>query len=184
MPSRKGSTARPRKSSFPLLFSGWLLLLLCLAGCAGYRLGPSNGMAAGSKSIQINLFRNDTLEPRLSEAIGFALRRTIQQDGTFSLDTKDEGDIVLTGVVVSFERSGLSFQPADILTVRDFSLSMNARVKAVERGSGKVLLDAMVSGRTTVRAGADLVSAERQAVPLVAQDLSRNLTSLLVDGKW
>jgi hypothetical protein len=46
------------------------------------------------------------------------------------------------------------------------------------------LLERSVSGRTTVLIGDDLASAERQAVPLLAADLARNATSLLVDGNW
>ena len=42
----------------------------------------------------------------------------------------------------------------------------------------------MAQGRTTLRPGADFSSAERQAVPLLAEDLARNITSLLVDGSW
>ena len=29
------------------------LLFLALCGCAGYRLGPVNGVAAGEKSVQV-----------------------------------------------------------------------------------------------------------------------------------
>ena len=78
----------------------------------------------------------------------------------------------------------VSFQPADILTVRDYALSLTAKLTVKERGTGKVLFNREVIGRTTVRAGTDLASAERQAVPLLATDLARNATSLIVDGTW
>jgi hypothetical protein len=54
----------------------------------------------------------------------------------------------------------------------------------VERRSGRVLVDREVGGRTTIRIGPDLASAERQAVPNLAEDLARNVTSVLVDGTW
>ena len=38
--------------------------------------------------------------------------------------------------------------------------------------------------RTIIRAGSDLASAERQGVPLIAEDLARNAASLIVDGNW
>ena len=78
----------------------------------------------------------------------------------------------------------LSLQPADILTARDYALSMTAKLTVKERASGKVLFDREVSGRTTIRAGTDLASAERQAVPLLAEDLARNAISLVVNGGW
>ncbi len=166
------------------------LLLLCLAtalvglsGCA-YRLGPSNGENAGTRSIQVNPFQNKTPEPRLIEAVSFALRRQLQQDGTYALDTHNEGDIVLSGTIVSYERRSLSFQSRDVLTPRDYRLTITAHVTARDRISGKLLLDREIIGHSDIRIGADLASAERQALPIVAADLARNATALLVDGTW
>src|SRR5262245_38472857 len=162
------------------------VVLACagLWGCAGYRLGPTNGTAAGARSVQVNLFQNKTLEPRLTEAVGFSLRRILQQDGTYRLNTEGEGDVVLSGVLTAYERIGLSFQPRDTLSARDFELRLRAHITAVERGSGRAILDREVQGRTTLRPGPDFSSAEREAVPLLAEDLARNITSLLVDGSW
>jgi len=58
------------------------------------------------------------------------------------------------------------------------------QVTARDAVSGKVLVDRRVTGYTLVRAGADLTSAERQALPLLAEDLARRVTALLVDGSW
>lgn len=134
--------------------------------------------------MQINLFANNTWEPRLTDAVGMAIRRSVQRDGTYRLATRPNGDIVVDGVITDFDRSGLTFQPADILTVRDYQLTLRAKVRAVERGTGLVLIDSVVEGRTTIRSGVDLSSAERQAVPIMAEDLARNVTSLLADGTW
>ena len=161
-----------------------VFLPLFLLGCAGYHLGPTNGLEAGARSIQINLFRNDTLEPRLTEPVATALRRQIQRDGTYRLATQGDGDIIVDGLITDFRRDGVTFDPRDILTVRDYELTLYARVKAVERGTGRVLLEREVIGRTTIRSGPDLTSSERQAAPLLAEDLARNLTNLLVDGTW
>lgn len=165
----------------------WVLLLLCAIltpGCAGYRLGPTGGQVAGAKSVRVDLFRNETYEPRLTQAVGNALRRTLQQDGTYRLSTRGEADIILTGVITDYLRSGISFEPKDIITPRDFQIRMVAKVTATERSTGRVLLDREVGGRTTIRVGPDLDSAERQAVPSLAEDLARNVTSLLADGTW
>jgi hypothetical protein len=161
-----------------------LFTILAWAGCAGYRLGPTNGSPAGARSIQINLFQNTTFEPRMSEAVGLALRRIISQDGTYRLATDGDADIIVSGVINDFSRNALSFQPADVVTARDYSLAMRAHIIAIESSTGKTILEANVSGRTTLRVGADLSSAERQALPLMAEDLARNVTGLLVDGSW
>jgi hypothetical protein len=157
---------------------------LLMAGCAGYRLGPTNGMVAGEKSIQVNFFQNKTTEPRLLEAVNSAFRKKLQQDGTFRLNTSGDADIIVSGEITRFDRSGLTFQPGDIITVRDYNLALTVRLKATERATGKVLLDTPIIGHTTIRVGNDLVSAERQAVPMLAEDLARNAAGALVDGKW
>jgi hypothetical protein len=164
----------------------WLIACLGLlwCGCAGYQLGPTNGQIAGNKSIRVNLFRNETYEPRLTEAIGTALRRTLQQDGTYHLNTQGDPDIIVDGVVTRYRRIGVAFQSADTITPTDFQITIQAKVTAIERSTGRLILDKEVGGRTTIRIGPDLASAERQAVPNLAEDLARNVTSLLVDGTW
>ncbi len=169
------------------MWRNWCWIFVCgwlASGCAGYRLGPTNGEIAGAKSIQVNLFRNETFEPRLTEAVGTALRRRLQQDGTYRLGTRGEADIIVNGVILRYQRSGISFEPTDVITPRDFQITMVAKVTAVQSSSGRVILDKEVAGRTTIRIGPDLASAERQAVPLLAEDLALNVTSLLVDGTW
>jgi hypothetical protein len=157
---------------------------LVLSGCAGYRLGPSNGMAAGEKSIQIRPFSNSTLEPRLTDAVTAQLRREIQRDGTFRLASQDEGDIVVSGTITRYNRREISLSEADTLTPLDFHLMLTAHVTARERGTGKVLLDRIVTGSALIRMGANLPDAERQVLPVLACDLARNVTALLADGSW
>lgn len=160
------------------------LLCLLLTGCAAYQLGPTAGFPAGSRSIQVNPFQNETFEPRLSAPVTLALRKNLQRDGTYRLETRSPGDIVVTGALVRYDRDAISFQPRDTFTARDFEIRLIAKVTAIERASGRVVLDRQVIGRTTLRGGVDFNSAERQAVPLLADDLARNITSLLVDGEW
>jgi hypothetical protein len=161
-----------------------VLMAFGASGCAGYKLGPVNGLAAGAKSVQVNPFTNRTLEPRLGEEITAELRRQVQRDGTYRLASHDDGDIVVSGYVMRFVRHEISLSPSDTLTVRDFRLEMRAQVTATERGSGKVLLNQAVSGFTLIRVTTDLTSTERQALPLLAGDLAKNVTALLSEGTW
>jgi hypothetical protein len=165
------------------LFSLGLAVSL-LTGCAGYRLGPTNGIAAGEKSIQVNPFSNQTMEPRLGDAVTTAMRQNLQRDGTYRLSTHDGADIVVTGVLTHYVRHELSFLPQDVLTASDFRITVKAQVTARDLRSGKTILDREVSGYTLIRVGSDLVSAERQAMPLLADNLARNITALLVEGSW
>jgi len=159
-------------------------LALALAGCAGYQVGPVNGIKSGARAVTVRPFRNDTFEPRLTEAVDFALRRKLQQDGTYRLDTQGSGDIIVNGVIVNTERAALSFQPTDVITPRDYEMRLIAKVTATERITGKTILDKQFIGRTTIRASNNRDLAERQAQPTMAEDLARNITSALTEGPW
>jgi len=165
----------------------WFVLGLAAVlsgGCAGYRLGPTGGRSAGAQSVQVNPFVNQTVEPRLGEAVTAALRRELQRDGTYRLATRDGGDVVVSGTITRYFRHELSFVPDDVITVRDYRVTLTAQVTARERATGRVLLDRPVTGETLLRVGSDLASAERQALPLLATDLARKVTGLLADGSW
>lgn len=164
-----------------------LLLFLAaaaLAGCAGYKLGPTNGLPAGSRSIQVRPFANKTREPRVTEYLSISMRKQLQQDGTYRLEASTRPDILVTGEIIRFVRTGLSYQTNDVLTPQEYTLALVARVVAVDLNSGKTNLNQEVFGRTYMRIGNDQSSAERQAIPLLTDDLARNAVSFLVDGTW
>ncbi len=160
------------------------LLVVWLAGCAGYRLGPTNGLPAGSRSVQVNLFQNRTPEPRLSEAVAQALRKRFQQEGTYRVATQDDADIVIYGEILNYDREAVSFQPTDVITPVDFDITITVHVVAEERATGRKLIDRNVTGHTTIRIGSDQTSAERMSLPILAEDFAHNAASILVDGTW
>jgi hypothetical protein len=160
------------------------ILAAALAGCAGYRVGPTNGLTAGSRSVQVNPFINKTREPRITEYLASSLRRQLQQDGTFRLESQGGADILVSGEIIRFDRSGLSYQTNDVLTPQEYTLTLVAHVVATHAHSGKIDLDRNIQGRTYIRIGNDQSSAERQAIPMLTDELARNAVSLLVDGDW
>jgi hypothetical protein len=97
---------------FRILFASFLAL--ALSGCAGYRVGPSNGDRAGEKTVQVMPFANQSSEPRLGDNATAALRKEIQRDATFRLASNEPGDIVVNGIITQLLRIGVSFQPATI----------------------------------------------------------------------
>lgn len=155
------------------------------AGCAGYHLGPVNHMVAGEKSIQVVPFNNQTLQPRLGDAVTQALRELLQTDGTYRLVTREAGDVVVTGVITDYHREGVSYLRSDVTTAESYRVDVTAHVTARDRATGKVLLEKNdVKGYTLVQVGTDLADAERQSAPLLAEDLARNITALLTEGSW
>src|SRR5262245_65441498 len=163
---------------------GSCLLIIGFTGCAGYKLGPSNGLEAGEKSIQVVPFSNQTLEPRMGEAVTAALRKEIQRDGTFHLNTSGDADIIISGEVVHLRRHSLVYKAEDPATTTDYRLEITTKLVARSRVTGREIFNRDVTGQTSIHVGSDLSSAERQARPLLAEDLARNITALLADGEW
>ncbi len=167
----------------------WICLSLLGAGllsggCAGYKLGPTTGFPAGAKSVRVNFFENKTLEPRLVVAVNRAMKKQLQQDGSFALKTSGSADFVLNGEITDFRRNGISYVPGDTLTVQDYSLSLTAKVTVTERATGGVVLEKSLTGSTVVRVGNDFTAGQRQAVPLIASELARSVTDMLTIGEW
>jgi hypothetical protein len=164
------------------LVTAWLAAML--TGCAGYQLGPVNGVVAGDKSIEILPFNNQTLQPRLGDAVTQALRERIQTDATFHLATRAGADIVVSGLIKDYNRQAIGYLSTDAATPEDYRIEIVVHVTARDMASGKLLVDKDVRGHTLVHIGTDLASAERQALPLLAEDLAQTVTELLTEGSW
>ena len=160
------------------------LVLVALVGCAGYHFGPVNGAGAGEKTVEVLPFNNQTLQPRLGDAVTQSLRERLQADTTYRLATRGPGDIIVTGVIRSYGREGLGFLSTDAATPENFRVGAVAHVTARVRASGKLLFDKEIKGHTLVHVGADLASGERQALPLLADDLAQTIAGLLTEGTW
>ena len=155
-----------------------------LAGCAGYHLGSVNGGVPRGKSIEVLPFNNQTLQPRLGDAVTQALRERFQVDVTYRLATDGAGDVVVSGVITRYHRQGLSYLNKDATTTQNYRVDIVAHVVARERVTGKLVLEKNVTAYTLVNVGTDLASSERQAAPPLAEDLARNIAELLTDGAW
>lgn len=160
------------------------LLAVALCGCAGYRLGPVNGATAGAKTVEVKPFNNQTLQPRLGDALTQAVRERIQSDATYGLATSEPGDIEVSGVIRSYQREALGYLNNDASTPQNFRVGITVHVVARDRATGKLLLDHEVKGHTLVNVGPDFASSERQAQPLLAADVAQNIVALLAEGTW
>ena len=160
------------------------LAAVALAGCASYHLGPVNGAEAGAKSIEVQPFNNQTLQPRLGDAFTQSLRERLQADATYHLATHGPGDISVSGVIRQYSRLGLGSFSTDAATPENYRVEVVAHVTARDRLSGRLILDQDVKGHTFVHIGGDLASAERQALPLLADDLAQNIAEMLTEGAW
>ena len=171
-----------KSAIFHLLFT---ILAFTLAGCAGYHLGPVDpAMRAGAKSIEIVPLHNQTLQPRLGDAVTQALRERIQSDATYHLARNGGADLILSGDITAYSRKPVSFLSTDVTTAKNYRVEITAHVVVRDRASDKVVLDKTISGYTLTLTGTELAEEERQSLPLLAADLARNIVEQLTEGSW
>lgn len=160
----------------------WALLLLLLGsvGCGSY-----SWTRGGKVTLEVQAFENLTNEPGLSADVSSSLRRRAQQEGRYPLATLGEGDIVLFGVLDGLTRRPISFAANDLELGRDFRLRLRARVTAVDRRTGEMVIDDReVTAEATVQSQPNLALAERDVGPILAEELAWKTISLLSDGDW
>lgn len=155
-----------------------------LTACAGYQLGPSNGMEPGSRTVSVNYFLNRSPEPGLVDQIMTALRREIQVDGTYALETHGDGHFVIDGEILDIDREAISLNPSRIEASRDLRLSLVCRVVVTKRRTGEIVHERTVTARTVIRNEGDLNRADQVVAPMMAETLARKIVSLIADGEW
>lgn len=160
------------------------LAALVLAGCAGYRLGTVGDVPAGARTIQVQPFNNQTLQPRLGDNMTQAVRERIQTDATYRLVTSETGDLIMSGVIKDYHRFQLGYLNQDASTPQNFRVSVTVHVVVRDRASDKIVMERDIMGHTLVNVGPDFASSERQAGPLLAQDAAQNIVSQLTEGAW
>jgi hypothetical protein len=163
------------------LACGALALQLLLTGCAGYRVGPV--LNAQYRTVAVEMFKNQTLKPQLEAPITNAIIKRFQSDGTLRVVNAGDADLLVTGAVTKQERRELRSVRDDTEIVREYRLTIIAEVQAHNRHTGEaVLKPTLVSGSADTFIGSDLQSAEYQALPLIADDLAKQVVSLLAES--
>jgi hypothetical protein len=159
-----------------------LVLAILVGGCAGYQLGPATpAHLRHVKTIAVPTFANTTLTPRIEALVTGTIIKQMQQDGTFRIVGEDQADAVLKGEIVGVNRSPARSVRGNVLATTEFNLSVVVRYSLVERG-GKPLSSAGASGSTSFFRSSDVATDERQALPLAAEELAKQVVSQLSEG--
>ena len=159
-----------------------LLLALLAGGCAGYRLGPATpAHLSHIKTIAVPMFGNTTLVPRIEALVTGTVIKQFQQDGTFRMGTEEQADAVLKAEIVAVGRSPARSLRGNVLSTTEFNLNLSVRYSLVGR-DGKPLTAGGASGSTSFFVGSDVSTDERQALPLAAEELAKQLVSQLSEG--
>jgi hypothetical protein len=159
-----------------------LLLVFLLGGCAGYHLGPATpGYLRNVHTIAVPTFSNSTLVPRIEVLVTNTVIKQFQQDGTFRIVNADMADATLKCEIVGVNRSPARSVRGNVLSTTEFNVTMSVKYTLTAR-SGEVMGSGGAGGSTSFFRGSDVATDERQALPLAAEELARNLVSRLSEG--
>jgi hypothetical protein len=165
------------------------VLALLLGGCAGYHIGPVKpARFEGVKTIAVNTFKNETLQPRVEVLLANALIKQIQQDGTYQVADESRADAVLEGTLEEIRRRPSRYVRGNVLQTREYTLQIRVRYKITERGTGKVLDQRTAAGTTSFfvsgsgSIAVDVNQDEIQAIPLAAEEMAVRLVSQISEG--
>jgi hypothetical protein len=165
------------KKAFPAL-----LLAFLFGSCAGYKLGPAKPAYLNQiHSIAVPTFGNTTLSPRIEVLVTSTVVKQFQQDGTFRIATQDQADAILKAEIVAVGRSPARSVRGNVLSTTEFNLSLSVKYSLVGR-DGKALAAGGANGSTSFFVGLDVNTDERQAMPLAAEELAKQLVSQLSEG--
>ncbi|MCX7887098.1 MAG: LPS assembly lipoprotein LptE [Verrucomicrobiae bacterium] len=152
-----------------------------MAGCVGYQLGPVR--RPEYRSVAVPMFKNRTLRPQLEAQLTNAVIKRLQTDGTLAVRSADDADVIVRGEIVDYERATIRGDLLDTTVPRELRLTVRVRVEAYDRVTGAAVLPStVVSGTADTFVGTDQQSAERQALPLIADDLAKKLVGLLTEA--
>ncbi len=160
-------------------------LILALVGCVifsgcAYRVGPTSTL--GIRSIAVLNFHNKTHEPRLNVQITNAIIKRLQTDGSIKVVSEEAADATLSGTVTRWQRTALRYSRVNVLLPGEYQLIIYAHATLTDNRTGKRLVENDFIGTTFYFFSDDLAQAERQALPLAADDLARRITDRIVDA--
>jgi outer membrane lipopolysaccharide assembly protein LptE/RlpB len=160
------------------------ILVACFTGCAGYHIGSVKPYYLRDvHTIAVPTFKNNTLVPRIEVLITDTVIKQFQQDGTYRIVGDDEADAILKAEIVGISRTQARSVVGNVLATQEFNLTLRVRYSLVNRADETVLAPpATVSGTTSFFVSSDIVTDERQALPLATEDVATHLVSALSEG--
>jgi hypothetical protein len=181
-------TRRPAGSAQPGLqgrffLTGIALLTLCalLAGCSHYGLGTRAKLAF--RSVYVPPVENRSDAPAAAALLSTLLRDEFLRDGRVQLvNSPEAADATLSLVLVSYSRISATARPGDTGLARKFAVTLAGKITLKDNRDGKVLFGGRpVDAVRDVFTDSGQLSAEAQALPLLAGDLAKKVAHAALD---
>jgi hypothetical protein len=159
----------------------YLLALLLLSGCAGYKLGTM--LPGDINSVFIPTFVNKSKEPLLEVETTSATVDEFQKDGSLEVVDAASADTVLNVTLTDYILTPVAYQRDTKTAAREYRLTIFAAVVLTRQSDNTVIAqNPRVKGETTFLLLGDLSSSKLQALPSAAEDLAHNIVEKVVEA--
>jgi Lipopolysaccharide-assembly len=111
-----------------------------------------------------------------------AVIKQFQQDGTFTIGNESNSDATLKGEISRITRAPARSLRGNVLSTTEFNLVLRVRYRLVGRDGKTIGPPGEVQGTTSFFRGNDVVTEERQALPLATEELAMHLVTQLSEG--
>ena len=163
----------------PCLILTLTATLLAVSGCSTYRFGSS--VPEELRSVAVPVFENASGYPEIDAVVTQYVLREFQREGTFKIRTVDNASLKLLGKLVKSELQAVSYDRNFDSQASEYRYSLVAEITLVERGTGKLLIDALpVKANTTFLTHDDMLTGMQDAYPRIAKELSRAIVDAVL----
>jgi hypothetical protein len=162
------------------LFIGFLGLLL--SGCSNYHLGTGGKTTFRTLYVAPVVNENSNL-PQAVAIVSTQIREAFLRDPRVILvNTPGEADATLTVSLVGYSRKSQTRQSTDTGLARKFDVTLDAEATLRDNRDNKVIFqDRKVQAVRQVFVDSGQLQAEYQNVPLLAEELGKNVLSATLD---
>ena len=162
---------------------GAVVLVVYFSGCLGYTIGPVKPhYLSDVHTIAVPVFKNQTLMPRIEVLVTDSVIKQFQQDGTYKIGNEGNSDAILKAEISRISRSPARSERGNVLLTSEFNLVIRVRYRLVSPDGKIIGSPGEVQGTTSFFFDSDVVSDERQALPLAAEELAGHLVTQLSEG--
>ena len=162
---------------------GAVVIAFCLTGCLGYTIGPVKpNYLKDVHTIAVPTFENHTLIPRIEVMVTDTVIKQFQQDGTFKIENGGNADATLKAQISRITRGPARSARGNVLSTTEFTLIMRVKYRLVDRNGNTIGSPGDVQGTTSFFRGSDVVTDERQALPLATEEVATHLVAQLSEG--
>ena len=159
------------------------VLLLVLASCAGYRIGPAKpAHLSAVNKLAVPTFKNETLEPRLATLMTNAVIKQFQVDGTYQIAPISDADAVLECTIKRIRRAQLRSLSTNVLVTTELRVELYVDYRIKETGTDKLLHSGRVYGSSTIVLDPNFQLSEHQAMEEGSQRIANTLVSEIAEG--